>query len=181
MRHHGTPKGLLQRLTESGQCIHRDVLATVLFGKAFGVEDALITHPSVILHPQADDVDRQLVGVGMKLLGQIARRAAASLLAVGKNDDETWLVAEVEHIGRLRDRVGERRSAGGLKASIDAMMRSAAFGVGLRSRRMVHWFQAPEPYVISPTRRKRVTLGRISRIAVRTLSMRGTLPALSLP
>jgi hypothetical protein len=33
----------------------------------------------------------------------------------------------------------------GLKASIAAMMRSAAFGAGLRSRRMVHWFQAPEP------------------------------------
>lgn len=91
MRHHGTPERLLQRLTESGQRIHRDVLATVLFGKAFGVEDTLIPHPGVILHPQTDDVDRQLVCFGMKLLGQIARRAAASLLAVGKNDDETWL------------------------------------------------------------------------------------------
>jgi hypothetical protein len=88
-------------------------LAAVLFGKAFGVEDTLIPHPGVVLHPEADDVDGQLIGFGMKFLRCVARRAAASLLAVGKNDDETRLVAEVEHIGRLRDRVGERRSARG--------------------------------------------------------------------
>jgi hypothetical protein len=44
-------------------------LATVLFSKAFGVEDTLIPHPGVILHPEADDVDRQLVCFDMKLLG----------------------------------------------------------------------------------------------------------------
>ena len=145
MRHHGTPKGLLQRLAEPRQRIDREVLATVLFGKAFCVDDALIAHPGVVLHPEADDVDGQLMGFGMKFLRGVAGRAAASLLAVGENHDEAWLVAEVEHLGRLCDRVGERRSAEGLKASIAAMMRSAAFGVGLRSRRMLHWFQAPEP------------------------------------
>ena len=65
LRHHGTPKGLLQRLAEPRQRIDREVLTTVLFGKAFGVDDALIAHPGVVLHPEADDVDGQLLGFGM--------------------------------------------------------------------------------------------------------------------
>ena len=65
LRHHRTPKGLLQRLPEPSQRIDREVLATVLFGKAFCVDDALIAHPGVVLHPEADDVDGQLIGFGM--------------------------------------------------------------------------------------------------------------------
>jgi hypothetical protein len=108
-------------------------MAAILLGEAFGVEDALIPDPGVVLHAQPDDVDRQLVGFGMKLLGHVARRAATSLLAVGQNHDETRLVAGVERIGRLLDGGGERRPE------------LAAFGEGLRPSWMVHWFQAPEP------------------------------------
>jgi hypothetical protein len=53
-------------------------LAPVLFREAFRIEDALIPDPTVVLYPEADDLDGQLIGFGMKLPRQIARRAAES-------------------------------------------------------------------------------------------------------
>jgi hypothetical protein len=135
LRHHRATKSLFQRFPEPGQ----------LSTGRFRIEDALIPDPTVVLYPEADDLDGQLIGFGMKLPRQIARRAAARFLAIGEDHDEAGLVAVVEHVGRLDTASVSGVLPAGLKASIAAMMREAAFGVGFKSRRMVHWFQPPEP------------------------------------
>ena len=49
----------------------------------------------------ANDVDGQLLGRGMQLFAEVARRASASFFAVGQDNDEARLVAVVKHLGRL--------------------------------------------------------------------------------
>ena len=57
------------------------------------------------------------------------------------------------------------------------MRGEAACSAGGRSRCTLHWSQTPGPYVINPTRRDRVTFGRIFARVERTLSIRLTVPA----
>ena len=68
-----------------------DVEAAVLFGEAFGIENAALAHPRIILRTVTDDVDRQLRGGGVQPPAELAGGPAAGLLAVGEDNDNPRL------------------------------------------------------------------------------------------
>ena len=65
--------------------------------------------------PIADDMDGELRRRRVQFLAEVARRAAASLLAVSQHDDHAGLVAIVEHLCGVLHRGGERGLAGGVE------------------------------------------------------------------
>src|SRR4029078_4715006 len=85
-------ESLLQRLDQILLVFRADVEAAVLLGQAFRVGDALLAGPGEILHAKADDVHGQLRRVRVQHLAEVARRAAAGLLAVGQYNDQARLL-----------------------------------------------------------------------------------------
>src|SRR5262245_19934895 len=96
---HRASQCFLERLGEVLLSVGRDVESAIRLGKAFRIDNALLAGPRVILHAKRNDVHGEPGGIAVKLFAEIARRSAASLLAVSDNDDEAGLVLVVEHFG----------------------------------------------------------------------------------
>src|SRR6476620_855688 len=109
---HWAVEGLLQRLHKLFLAVSLDIEAAILFGHAHEVHDAAPTCPGVALVSKGNDVDGKLVASGMELLAELTRRPPASLFAVGDDDDDARLVAEVERLGCLLDALCQRRLSG---------------------------------------------------------------------
>jgi hypothetical protein len=45
-----------------------DIETAVLLGEAFGIEQALLAHPAIALNAYADDMDRELISLGVEAL-----------------------------------------------------------------------------------------------------------------
>jgi hypothetical protein len=73
----------------------------------------LFAHPSVALHAYADDMDRELVGLGVEALAEGAGITAAGLLTIGEQDNHPGLFSKIEHLGRFCYGRSERRLPGG--------------------------------------------------------------------
>ena len=71
----------------------------------------MLARPREILNAIADDVDRQLLGRGMKFFAKVARRPAAGLFPIGDHDDDAWLMLIVEHRCSLLHRLRQGRAA----------------------------------------------------------------------
>src|SRR5262245_21926539 len=80
-----------------------EVEAAVPFGEAFCFDQALLAHPGIALHAEADNMDGERCGFAAELLAEVARRAAARLFAVGEEHDQGGLGAVIEHPGGFRD------------------------------------------------------------------------------
>lgn len=80
--------------------------------QAAHVHQAGAAGPTEILHAIADDVDRQVLGLGLQPLGQCAGVAAAGFLAIGEQYDDAGLVADVEGNGCGFNGGGQRGGAG---------------------------------------------------------------------
>jgi hypothetical protein len=139
----------------------------------------LLARPGIILHAQADDMNSQLLGFSVELLGKLTRRPAARLFAIGEHDDNPRFVPKIEDIGRLFHGRCQRCTPGRHQT-----IHRAEDEVGsVRRRREIELDIAPvvRPRTKGDETRRRVILGKTLANADRTLSMRLTVLALSLP
>src|SRR5262245_56781524 len=104
--HHRAAERLLESLAQLVLGFDGVVEAAVPFGEAFCFDEALLAHPGIALHAQADDMDGERSGFARELRAEIARRAAAGLFAVGEEHDQGGLGAEIEHLGGSLHRRG---------------------------------------------------------------------------
>ena len=74
----------------------------------------------------------------MQLLAKLVRRSTARLFAVGHDDNEAWLVSEVEHVCGLRNADGSGVFPAGVRGVTTSKMDEAAFSVGRRSSLTLH-------------------------------------------
>src|ERR1041384_2120901 len=82
-RHHGAAKRLLECLHQIVAILRRDVEAARLLGETLHIEDALRARPAEARKLIADDMNGQRSTIRFEKFTEIARRPAASFLAVG--------------------------------------------------------------------------------------------------
>jgi hypothetical protein len=106
--HHRATQGLLKSRNKVVGRFRDEIQATTIIGEALSFGNATFIPPGQAFHPQADDVNGEMLGNGVKLLANAAGRPTARILAVGQDNDHTGFTTEVENFGSLLDSFRQR-------------------------------------------------------------------------